>query len=183
AVKVKGQYYWDGGFMGNPPLFPFFYNSPSDDILIVQINPIVRPGEPRSAADIQNRMNEITFNSPLLHELRAIDFVTRLLDSGRLNEDEYRRMRVHLIHDRKRLRPLDASSKSNSEWAFLKHLFEIGRDAATRWLGRNYDRIGVDSTVDIRSMFDGFGALPDGLDPLTRSARAKRPGRSRKVGS
>lgn len=181
AVEVEGQLYWDGGFMGNPPLFPFFYDSPSDDILIVQINPIVRPGEPRTAADIQNRMNEITFNSPLLHELRAIDFVTRLLDSGRLSSDEYRRMRVHLIHDRKRLRSLEASSKANSEWAFLRHLFDIGRSAATRWIDRNYDRLGVESTVDIRNMFEGFGALPDGIEPPpppgvgARRKRAKAP--------
>ena len=82
AVEIEGKHYWDGGYMGNPPLFPFFHGSPSDDIVIVQINPVVRPGVPRSAQDIQDRVNEITFNSALLHELRAIDFVCRLLENG-----------------------------------------------------------------------------------------------------
>jgi NTE family protein len=160
AVEIDGEHYWDGGFMGNPPLFPFFYNSPSNDICIVQINPVVRPGVPRSAAEIQNRISEITFNSPLLHELRSIDFVARLLEDGKLSPDDYRKMNVHIIESRKQMRPLDASSKVNAEWAFLEHLFEIGRSAADRWLKRNYDAIGERSTVDIRQMFQGYGALP-----------------------
>jgi NTE family protein len=160
AVEIEGCPYWDGGFMGNPPLFPFFYDSPANDIVIVQINPVVRPGTPRSAQDIMNRVNEITFNSALLHELRAIDFVRRLLEAGKLRQDEYRGMNIHVIEARKQMRPLDASSKLNAEWAFLRHLFGIGRAAATRWLRAHYDDIGQRSTVDIRQMFQGFGALP-----------------------
>ena len=160
AVEIDGAFYWDGGYMGNPPLFPFFYHSPSDDIVIVQINPVRRKGAPRAAADIQNRISEITFNSALLHELRSIDFVSRLLEEGTLPPGSYRHMNLHIIEARKRMRPLDASSKMNSEWAFLKHLFEIGRDAADKWLARHFDDIGVRSSVDIRQMFHGYGALP-----------------------
>jgi NTE family protein len=160
AVEIHGKPYWDGGFAGNPPLFPFFYNSPANDIVIVQINPIVRPGTPRSAHEILNRVNEITFNSALMHELRAIDFVRRLLDNGKLQQDEYRRMHIHMIEARKKMRPLDASSKLNAEWAFLRYLFDIGRHAAARWLGRHYDSLGARSTVDVRKMFQGFGELP-----------------------
>ena len=98
AVEIDGVPYWDGGFMGNPPLFPFFYGSPSDDIIIVQINPVAREGTPTSAADIQNRINEITFNSSFLHELRSIDFVRRLLDAGQLDPEKYKRMHMHIIH-------------------------------------------------------------------------------------
>ncbi|QIE56398.1 patatin-like phospholipase family protein [Pikeienuella piscinae] len=155
AVEIDGKHYWDGGFMGNPPLYPFFYDSPARDIVIVQINPVVREGEPRTAAEITNRMNEITFNSALLHELRSIDFVARLLEDGKLDPAQYRKMNVHIIHSRKRMRPLDASSKMNSEWAFLKHLFEIGRYAATNWLRRYYDDVGERSSIDIREMFQG----------------------------
>ncbi len=160
AVEVDGSPYWDGGFMGNPPLFPFFHTSPSNDIVIVQINPVLREGTPRSAQDIQNRVNEITFNSALLHELRAIDFVRRLLDSGKLDPDEYRRMHMHVIESRKQMRPLDASSKLNAEWAFLRHLFEIGRNAADHWLEDHFDDLGNRSSVRIRQMFQGLGALP-----------------------
>jgi NTE family protein len=161
AVEIDGVPYWDGGFMGNPPLHPFFHKSPSDDIVIVQINPVYREGIPRSAQDIQNRLNEITFNSSLLHELRAIDFVTRLLDSGKLDIDHYSRVNIHMIESRKRMRELDASSKLNADWAFLLHLFEIGRESAAKWLDKNYDDLGKRSTVDVRSMFQGVATLPN----------------------
>ena len=160
AVEIEGQHYWDGGYMGNPPLFPFFYESPSDDVVIVQINPIVRPGVPRSAQDIQDRVNEITFNSALLHELRAVDFVHRLLEAGRLDPGTYRNIKIHMIEDRRDLRALGASTKLNSERAFLEHLFGLGRDAASRWLIESFDDLGVRSTVDIRAMFQGVGVLP-----------------------
>ncbi len=160
AVEIDGTPYWDGGYMGNPPLFPFFHGSPTCDIVIVQINPVLREGTPRSAADIQNRINEITFNSALLHELRAIDFVKRLLDNGKLDPAEYRRMHVHIIEARQQMLSLDASSKLNAEWAFLHHLFEIGRNAAERWLGTHFDDLGERSSCDIRQMFQGLGAMP-----------------------
>lgn len=160
AVEIGGKHYWDGGYMGNPPLYPFFYDGEARDIVIVQINPVVRQGEPRTAAEIQNRVGEITFNSALLHELRSIDFVTRLLEQGKLDPDEYRKMHIHIIHSRKRMRPLDASSKLNSEWAFLKHLFEIGRDSAARWLGRHFDDLGERSSVNIKEMFQGDQRRP-----------------------
>ena len=155
AVEIDGVPYWDGGFMGNPPLYPFFGTSPSNDIIIVQINPVFRSGTPKTAHDIQNRLNEITFNSALLHELRAIDFVTRLIDEGKLESTQYRRLNMHIIQSRKRIRALDASSKLNAEWSFLQHLFDIGRDAATKWLARNFEHIGERSSVDIRQMFTG----------------------------
>jgi len=154
AVEIDDAPYWDGGFMGNPPLFPFFESCDSRDIVIVQINPVFRPGAPRTAREIQNRVNEITFNSALQHELRAINFVTRMLDAGHLDPGRYRKMLMHVIHARKRMRPLDATSKLNAEWSFLTHLRDIGRDTAERWLAANFDRLGVASSVDIRRMFD-----------------------------
>ncbi len=160
AVEIDGCAYWDGGYMGNPPLFPFFHGSPSSDIVIVQINPVLREGVPKTAADIQDRVNEITFNSALLHELRAIDFVSRLLDNEQLDPGVYRRMNMHIIEARKQMRPLGASSKLNAEWAFLSHLFDIGRNAAENWLEQHFDDIGTCSSFDTRQMFQGYGALP-----------------------
>jgi len=95
-----------------------------------------------------------------LHELRSIDFVRRLLDAGNLDETEYRRMRLHLVHARKRIRDLDASSKLNAEWAFLEHLFEIGRETAQTWLADHFDDLGTKSSVNIREMFQGIEVLP-----------------------
>ncbi|MEM7441242.1 MAG: patatin-like phospholipase family protein [Pseudomonadota bacterium] len=161
AVEIDGIPYWDGGFMGNPPLFPFFHGSPSDDILIIQINPITRPGTPKTASEIQNRINEITFNSALIHELRAIDFVRRLLDAGQLDETKYRRMNIHVVELCPTVENLDASSKLNTEWAFFEFLFETGRRIADEWLVNHFDDLGVRSSIKLDGMFDKAAMLPE----------------------
>lgn len=158
AVEIDGVPYWDGGYMGNPSLFPFNHASSSDDVIIVQINPIERPGTPTTAQEIMNRMNEITFNASLLRELRAIDFVRRLLDEGKLDEGDYRRLNVHIIGNQEALNPLGATTKMNAEWRFLQHLHDIGRETASRWLDEHFEAIGSRSTVDLRDMFEGVGA-------------------------
>jgi len=155
AVEIDGVPYWDGGYMGNPALFPFFDASRSDDVIIVQINPVFRQGAPRSAREIVNRMNEITFNSSLLREFRAIDFVTRLLEEGKLDRESYKQVLVHRISAEEHINPLGASSKMNAEWAFLRHLFDIGRGAAGAWLEENFRHLGRRSTLDLRAMYQG----------------------------
>jgi NTE family protein len=157
AVKIDGQHYWDGGYMGNPVLFPFIYESQSNDILIVQINPIEREDTPRSARDILDRINEISFNASLLRELRAVEFVSRMLDQDRLDSQSYRNLNIHIIglHDHEAA--FGPATKMNAEPAFLNHLFNKGRGAASNWLDRNYDAIGNRSTVNIRQMFEGDG--------------------------
>ena len=157
AVEIEGKFYWDGGYMGNPVLFPFFYASASRDILIVQINPIERKGAPKTARDILNRVNEISFNASLLNELRAVDFVRRMLKADRLSPDEYREMYIHIIDGAQPLAALGAQSKLNPERAFLERLFEMGRAAASTWLDTHYDALGVNSTVDLRRLFQGDG--------------------------
>jgi len=157
AVEIDGVPYWDGGYMGNPSLFPLHHATSSPDIVIVQINPVERRGAPTTAQEIMNRMNEITFNSSLLRELRAVDFVRRLLDQGKLDPEDYRRLHVHIIGNQEELNPLGATSKMNAEWAFLEHLHGVGRDTARRWLDEHHDRIGEQSTVDLREMFQGIG--------------------------
>lgn len=153
AVEIDGEHYWDGGYMGNPVLSPFIYNCTSNDVVIVQINPLQRAQTPRTAREILNRVNEITFNASLMRELRAIDFVTRLLDEGSLDRNRYKRMLIHRIDAEADLEPLNASSKLNAEWPFLLHLRDIGRRAADEWLNRNFERLGQSSSIDIRSLF------------------------------
>ena len=155
AVEIDGTPYWDGGYAGNPPLFPFAYESSCDDIVIVQINPIERPRTPKTAHEIHNRINEITFNQSLLKELRAIEFVHRLLDEGKLDAQEYSDLRIHIIENQESLRPLGSSSKVNSEWLFLTHLRDIGRLTAENWLDTHHEQIGKHSTVNLREMFEG----------------------------
>lgn len=157
AVEIGNEAYWDGGYMGNPALFPFFRSCFSDDILIVQINPVERPEIPRTAREIQERLNEITFNASLMRELRAIDFVARLLEEGRLDPERYKHVLVHIIADAAALSPLGSSSKLNAEWDFLLHLRGIGQAAARRWLDAHFDDLGERSTIDIRAIIDGEG--------------------------
>ncbi|WP_018183274.1 patatin-like phospholipase family protein [Kaistia granuli] len=153
TVVVDGEPYWDGGFMGNPALFPFFTETKATDILLVQINPIERSAVPISAKEILERMSEITFNASLLREFRAIDFVNRMLDEGRLDPARYRRNRVHRIDAGRALERFSASTKFDTSRAFFEELHAAGRAAAGDWLAAHFDDIGVRDTVDLRSQF------------------------------
>ncbi|MGB5423013.1 MAG: patatin-like phospholipase family protein [Desulfobacterales bacterium] len=155
AVNVDGEDYWDGGYAGNPVLYPFAYHSDSHDIVIVQINPLSCQDTPRAARDILNRVNEITFNASLLHELRAIDFVARMLDEGSLDPERYRKMLIHIIADDKGFQNLNASSKMNTEWEFLDHLHNLGYRAADDWLAVNFEQLGKRSSVNVRGLLHG----------------------------
>lgn len=161
AVNVNGEDYWDGGYMGNPALFPFYYNSDADDIVIVHINPLVREETPQTAPAIMNRVNEISFNSSLYKELRAINFVHRLIDNDWIKDehkDKLRYMRVHSVRADTKLCGLSVPSKLNVEWDFLCSLKERGRAAADEWLEANFEDIGVKSTVDLDAEFAHIGA-------------------------
>ncbi|MBN9280279.1 MAG: patatin-like phospholipase family protein [Hyphomicrobium sp.] len=151
AVEIDGEAYWDGGFMGNPAIFPLIYDSPSQDVVIVHVNPLVRPDVPRTALEIENRMNEISFNASLISEMRAIAFVTRLIDQGRIPEGLMKRMLLHSIAADDVMQTLSAVSKMNTSWEFLTQLRDIGRKRAAQWIDDSFDRIGEESSTDIRS--------------------------------
>jgi len=153
AVEIGGVSYWDGGYMGNPALFPLFYKTACPDIVIIQINPIERDEVPRSAHEIQDRRNEVTFNGALLGELRAIDFVNRLIDSGNLSRDGYMRPFVHRIGGGSLLAPFPASSKLDASWSFISKLHGFGREAAKQWLDETYDSIGREGTLNLRMAY------------------------------
>ncbi len=153
AVEIGGEHYWDGGFMGNPAIYPLIYGADCCDVVLVQINPLVRQKLPRSARDIQNRINEISFNSSLMHEMRAIEFVTRLIRAGELDPGEYKEMFIHMIEAEDALEKFGASSKLNADWDFLNALKKIGQQTADRWLEQNIDSIGKTSTVDLGDRF------------------------------
>jgi NTE family protein len=153
AVEIEGERYWDGGYMGNPALFPLIYKCRSADIVIVHINPIRRCEPPRTAAEILNRINEISFNSSLMREMRAIAFVTRLIDDGQLAPDAVKRMLIHAIEAEDFMRELTVSSKFNTDWEFLTHLRDVGRESADRWLSASYGSLNVETSIDIRSAY------------------------------
>src|SRR5690606_16649169 len=118
AIDIDGEAYWDGGYMGNPSIWPLIYKAQTADVVLVQITPIEREEVPRSSTDISNRLDEIAFNSSLMHEMRAIAFVQRLLEQDALTEpfaSRYKNMRMHMIGDPDGLKKLGASSKLNAE--------------------------------------------------------------------
>src|SRR5262249_47403722 len=142
AVVIDGTPYWDGGYMGNPSLWPLFDATESNDIVIVKINPIERKGVPRTAREIIGRLNEITFNASLLREFRAIDFVQRLIRAGRLDETAYHDLRIHVVGDDDLMNSVSESSKYLTEWPFLEMLRDKGAAAADAWLGTHYEDLG-----------------------------------------
>ena len=153
AVEIDGEAYWDGGYMGNPALFPFFTETRSEDILLVQVNPVRREAIPKTAREIMERVSEITFNASLLREFRAIDFVNRLHEEHRLDPGRYKRNRVHRIDATAALAGTTAASKLDTSWHFFKELHAAGRAAAKAWLEEHYDDIGVRATLDLRAEF------------------------------
>lgn len=158
AVEIDGQHYWDGGYMGNPSIWPLIYKAQTADVVLVQINPLERAELPTTVDEINHRLDEITFNSSLNHEMRAIYFVQRLLDAGALKEPwskNYKRMRMHMIADSDAMASLGASSKMNVEAEFMQHLKEMGIACADKWLEETIDSVGVESTLNIQETFLG----------------------------
>ena len=153
AVRIDGEYFWDGGYVGNPAIYPLIYECACSDVLIVHLSPIVRRGLPRTPSEIMNRLQEVSFNSSLMREMRAIAFVTSLIERGKLDEKEARRMHIHSIRADEEMANLSATSKLNADWAFLCELHDRGRAHAEQWLGQHFDAIGVRSSVDLRTEF------------------------------
>lgn len=153
AVEIDGEYYWDGGFMGNPPIFPLINGTKASDILIVQINPININEVPTSVAKIQDRINELSFNSSLMLEMRKFDLIDRLLEAGIDLGGRFRKMYVHNINPEESLGEFDLSSKLNASWDFIKFLRRIGNEYAEAWLKENFDKIGKESTCRVRETF------------------------------
>ncbi|HYE50601.1 MAG TPA: patatin-like phospholipase family protein [Azospirillaceae bacterium] len=153
TVEIDGEAYWDGGYMGNPAIFPLIYGSKTNDVVIVHINPMFRDEIPTSARDIMNRINEISFNSSLMREMRAIAFVSKLIDDGDLDDEKHRRMLVHSIANDEHMRSLGVTSKLNPDWDFLQDLRDVGRATAEKWLRDNFDHVGVQGTTDIKGLF------------------------------
>ena len=153
AVEIDGVPYWDGGYRGNPVIFPFFRTTSTEDVLVVEINPLERKSTPTSAREIMNRINEITFNSSLIDEFRAIEFVARLIDQGRLTRGtgpgQYRRINVHRILLDRFGTNFDSFSRLSTDYDFFDMLHLSGKRAARRFLDEHFDDIGVRSTVDL----------------------------------
>jgi NTE family protein len=151
AVEIDGEYYWDGGFMGNPALFPIIYACEARDIVLVRLTPTERSENPTTSRDILSRMQEVTFNSSVMREMRVVAFVSKLIDDGKIADAK--RILLHTIDGEDVIGGLSNSSKLNGDWDFLQRLYEIGRERADAWLKSTFDRLGVETTIDLQSKY------------------------------
>ena len=162
AVEIGGEAYWDGGYVGNPALYPLIGATQTENLLLVQINPVRRKQIPNTQDEILARINEITFNSSLMSELRGLTFVGKLIDEGRLTRGigpgQYRRINVHRIELAGAAQTLDAASCLTTDFDSFEMLHNNGRRAARRFLDAHYDDIGVRSTVDFEAAPEVAGA-------------------------
>ncbi len=156
AVEIDGEAYWDGGYMGNPALYPLFYRTDSRDIVIVHVNPIRREDVPRTPEDIAIRVNEITFNSSLMREMRAIEFAARLVEQGWLKDeyaDRLKRMYVHSIRDDAGMAEFGVASKLSPDRRLLDDLFARGHATSQAWLDQHFKDLGQRDSVNVRAEF------------------------------
>ena len=154
AIEIDGEEYWDGGYSGNPTITPLVRECTSRDTILVQINPIERPTPPRSARDILNRLNEVSFNSVLLKELRMIALLRQVADAGNSEGAQWAGMRIHRVSSDVMV-DLGYSSKLNAEWAFLTMLRDEGRKSAEAFLAAHADDLGKTSSHDLDILLEG----------------------------
>lgn len=154
AVNIEGEDYWDGGFIGNPAIFPLIYNCTTPDIMVILLTPQYRYNTPKTVDEIHWRMTEMSLINTLTREMRAISFVTSLIDEGIADATKIKRINMHIVEDTQVFADLDHSSALNSDWDFLMHLFHEGRKTGQKWLEKNYEHIGVKTTTDL---VEGFG--------------------------
>jgi NTE family protein len=157
AVEIEGEHYWDGGYMGNPPIFPMISETNIRDILLIKINSINISGVPKTARDIADRVNEISFNSSLINEMKMIHYRNELIRNGILPQDEQtnREIYIHTISGYNALSQLNYSSKMNTSWDFLLDLRDKGRETANQWLDSDFGNVGHKSTFDVEEHFFG----------------------------
>lgn len=155
AIEIDGEIYWDGGYSGNPTITPLVRECVSHDTILVQINPILRKERPRTAMEIANRLNEVSFNAVLLKELRMIALLRQTADPGDTEGARWAGMRIHRISS-ELMTELSASSKLLAEWEFLCMLRDGGRRAAEAFLASHGDDIGKRSTLDLDALLEGI---------------------------
>lgn len=153
AVEINGEHYWDGGFVGNPAIYPLIYECDTPDVMVIQLTAMHREGLPKTAREIIDRHKEITYNACLMREMRSINFISKLRDDGLLDPKKIKRLNIHLIRNAETFSELEISSALNTDWSFLEHLYNEGRKTGKDWLEQHYDDIGVRTTAQIQQDF------------------------------
>ncbi|MDO8374624.1 MAG: patatin-like phospholipase family protein, partial [Polaromonas sp.] len=167
AVEIDGDHFWDGGYSGNPAIHPLIYRCESRDIVLVQINPIQRTELPTKPGEIMDRMTEITFNAALIAEMRAVDFVKRLLAEGKLDPAHYKDVLMHRIDGGQALEKFTAASKSSTDKGLIHSLRDLGMACGKEWLAKRFNALGVKSTVNIaRDYLDDLRMPVEKAEPV-----------------
>lgn len=157
AVTIDGEAYWDGGYAGNPPVFPLIFDCDSDDVMIVIVQPLERTELPLTAEAIHMRAAELSFNTAFLREMRAITFSKQQINGDWLTlgklERRLDRLNVHLVQNQELMEQLDPGSGYESPPAFIESLYEQGYASGERWLASNRQQLGKRSSVDLTALF------------------------------
>jgi NTE family protein len=174
AVDIDGEGYWDGGYTGNPAIVPLYQVTTATDLIVIGINPLSRDTLPRTVREIENRIDEISFNSSFMLELSAIAFIDHLLDTRAVDPSRFRPLLLHGIDGGAKLGKLGASSKMNNHPAFLRELHGYGREAADAWLVRHLHEVGKHSTINLANLLPLRNDFHVGL-VTSRSSRGWPP--------
>jgi len=153
AVEIEGEFYWDGGYIGNPAMFPLFEQTQCTDLMLIQIDNIDYNKVPTKMSEIIDRATDISFNSSLMREMRAIDFVTKIIEKGFDDDGRLIKTNIHYISTGDLMNHYSGSSKANVDWDWLCYLRENGRTKAEAWIREHYEKIGKRSSCDINCIF------------------------------
>jgi NTE family protein len=178
AVEIEGEYYWDGGFSGNPPLYPLFYETESRDIVLIHINPMFREEIPTTGPAIMSRLNEVTFNAALLKDLRAVSFVKKLIEQDMLKDEYkhlYKDLLIHSIRADDTMKDYSMTSKYDTSWDFLTELRDMGHKGMKKWLKENFENLGERSSIDLYTEFlDGDTQATAAANPVPKKISTAR---------
>ena len=156
AVEIEGKYYWDGGYIANPAIYPLMDGCDTSDIVIVQLRRLKCDNVPKTRGEITDRLKEVTFNGCLVREMRAIYLITKLIDKGIIKEGTMRRYNTHIIRNEDSFDGLNMSSALNTDIEYLRMLHDEGYKTADKWLEENFENIGKKSTIDDDEVFEDF---------------------------
>ncbi len=173
TVEVDGEHYWDGGFTGNPVLEPLVNFCDAVDILLVQINPTHREKIPVTAQEINDRLNEITFNSNLMREIRHIAEITRLIEAGVVTDPRFHRTYFHLVDANEEMQQYGARTKFDTAWPFLTRLRNLGRRKSETWLTENFDALGIRSSLSIAEWAPRYWQRPPAAEHSETGAQGE----------
>jgi len=156
-MVIDDEPYWDGGYAGNPALFPLFYNCDASDLVVVLLHPLSRPDLPTSVSSIHQRTTELSFGTTFLREMRSIAQAKAQVEGHRLRLSRFdrrlHRLNVHLIEPDQALAEQDGTSKLDNNAAFLSWLRERGQMQADAWLNHNFRHLGKRSSIDLQALF------------------------------